>query len=749
MKISGTTDYLFPAFDSDLVITKDVKMTVKFSQEEVFPTIVTSPIKLGTENVRNHPVIIESAFTPSVMQRAKGIVMTDDTFIFLQTVNIPTFIPENKDTCVIFEVGMPRTTLRYLNFDQSSCTAKEEYKRSPVVYSSQDASLTFVSDIMIRDGPGPLFKGMDAFDGYSRTYGWTMETTGAVVQNIILTSSSDENGRATNTYAGASRTLDTIGFFDCSGGAFKCDSVAVHTKGAVGNFTNGNVQDHYPTFACDGIARHIDSNTNIDTLITAAENRDLDDFDTLVFQKAGTSFDVNNLQSLRYLAVESNKAMKTGRYESFDYGITQTSVNESTTMFAFVAASGDDRVVRCSGTGCPGGNTKCTETCKGLQTATDYGIIQDWRLVRIEENTFKICVLRRPDLCMPKTYRIPEDGNLAEIDGPLAVKGVFILQNMATNLCLNTYNLTIEVACDPMDDGQQWQLNDNSRLEMAGNPYLCISAYAQKLDEPFMLTCFPCSVGESALKNCQNLAYVTPKVVSNTDTTDDTQTLIQTYNLIRIPISTTHSMLFFNNGDCLSTDMSYNTTYCRPECLGAIYSDNSDMCAQPLGVGRVLCNFLNRGKLASIRGDTSILERAQFTKMNVMGKTSGAKAVVASLPGMVYIDSSDNFFIDKEDLVFSNGALFLKAGVGTVYYQPIDDLSTLNAGELNVVNITEISSRFGEDFLEAYEEQFIPSPLLYQVVVAIETIVLISVIVLHVVLVYKEQKLIEELKAEN
>ena len=100
----------------------------------------------------------------------------------------------HKDACTIFQIGTSRSRLQYLHFDQSSCTSDEDYLRSPIVYSALDVSKSFASDLIIQDAPGTLFKGLDSFDGFNREYGWTLQTTGSVVQSFIMATSTN-NGR--------------------------------------------------------------------------------------------------------------------------------------------------------------------------------------------------------------------------------------------------------------------------------------------------------------------------------------------------------------------------------------------------------------------------------------------------------------------------------------------------------------------------------------------------------------------------
>ena len=205
-------------------------------------------------------------------------------------------------------------------------------------------------------------------------------------------------------------------------------------------------------------------------------------------------------------------------------------------------------------------------------------------------------------------------------------------------------------------------------------------------------------------------------------------------------------MLFYSTGDCVSKDLSYNASYCRPECFKGIAK--KEMCGDPLGVGRVLCNYEGRGTLMSVTGNLTLLKRAKTTKVSVKGQTSGATAQLLLAQDMVMVNGSENFFIDKEPLTLSTGTPGFRAGVTTLFYQPIDDLSVVNLADVKLVNVSEVAERFGEDALERYEEQFIPSPLLYQVIVAIESVALAAVAMLHVILVYKEQERIRKLKNE-
>ena len=71
-------------------------------------------------------------------------------------------------------------------------------------------------------------------------------------------------------------------------------------------------------------------------------------------------------------------------------------------------------------------------------------------------------------------------------------------------------------------------------------------------------------------------------------------------------------------------------------------------------------------------------------------------------------------------------------------------MSSIKIGGIALTNISDIVERFGANVIEQYEEQFLPSPLLYQILVAIEVVAIVCIGALHVVLVYKEQLLLQE-----
>ena len=444
-------------------------------------------------------------------------------------------------------------------------------------------------------------------------YGWTLETIGSVIQNIIFTSSTNENGVSTKMFSGASRTLDTIGFYNCNSSKFQCDSVAVHFAKKIGDFENGNVpaNSNIPIFKCDGIPKEIGDTIDFNRTRDARRLQDIRDYDTLFefgipldrskilcpsnldcytfvpenasdFEETNTEasaptmpppfdfptppspppspgpyasflaslssyYSIDNSSfppgSLRQLAIDSNYAYHAGlnydgHYRLINFGQRQRS-NGSTMIMAYINPSedyGGDRVVRCSGVGCPRGSADCREHCRDLATASSYGLIQDWRLI-FKDDKIHICVLNRPHMCLKNTYRIPSDGELSELGGTIAQDGVFILQNTETSLCLTRYNLSKEEGCNPMDDLQQWELNKNSRLEAAGNPYTCMTAYTHLLDQVSLLPCFPCGTGQSVLRQCTSDYHVEPLLVETNTNQSTLLEMIEDNNLIRVSIA--------------------------------------------------------------------------------------------------------------------------------------------------------------------------------------------------------------------
>lgn len=378
-------------------------------------------------------------------------------------------------------------------------------------------------------------------------------------------------------------------------------------------------------------------------------------------------------------------------------------------------------------------------------------------------NTLKLCSQRQRLVCLPGTYKIPEDGEISELSNDLVEEGIFVLMNIATGLCLSQDNFTAERPCDIMNDLQRWELDQYGRIEASGNPYSCISAFANALNFAFIMTCFPCNLGQTAHRKCvDNIEMKSPLLVSSEDTQDEPLAgSIQTLKLIQVPFSDTHSLLYSPTGQCMTSSFSLSSRFCQPECYEGLAAP--DMCSQPLGIGNVLCNFESRGSLVSLYGSTSKLERGVAATFSVTGDISGAHATIISSMGTVFVMGSDNSFIDKEPLTLNTeGASGFTAGIARVYYQPskfhvifcpfalsdyaniVDDLSSIKVGGVSLTNVSDVVERFGADVIQKYEEQFVPSPLLYQILVAIEVVSIACILVLHVVLVYKEQQTIKK-----
>jgi|TARA_B100000282_G_scaffold291631_1_gene264149 hypothetical protein len=80
-----------PAFDEDIVASTTMSMTVRMTRDQVYPTMVTKPIKIA-----QHPVTIIGAFGPSVVQRASGLNVSDTLNVSGTGIVMPKFAPFHK-----------------------------------------------------------------------------------------------------------------------------------------------------------------------------------------------------------------------------------------------------------------------------------------------------------------------------------------------------------------------------------------------------------------------------------------------------------------------------------------------------------------------------------------------------------------------------------------------------------------------------------------------------------------------------
>ena len=231
---------------------------------------------------------------------------------------------------------------------------------------------------------------------------------------------------------------------------------------------------------------------------------------------------------------------------------------------------------------------------------------------------------------MKGVYRVPEDGEISELENNLVEEGIFVLMNVDTALCLSRDNIHIERPCNVMNDYQRWEIDQHGRLEASGNPYSCITAFANALDFKFVMTCYPCNLGQTAHRKCSPSADLrNPMIVKNELLSQGgLSQRIESLKLIAVPMSETHSLLYYTTGQCLTESGSPTSGVCTPECFKGIATE--DMCDNPLGIGRVLCSFEDRGTLVSLMGDNSLLERGTSTKIGVKGETSGATALLVS-----------------------------------------------------------------------------------------------------------------------
>jgi hypothetical protein len=70
-------------------------------------------------------------------------------------------------------------------------------------------------------------------------------------------------------------------------------------------------------------------------------------------------------------------------------------------------------------------------------------------------------------VCLNGEYRIPEDGEVSEIEGELAEQGIFVLMETRSRLCLSQNNMTTKRPCNVMDDEQRFEIDQHGRLEVS------------------------------------------------------------------------------------------------------------------------------------------------------------------------------------------------------------------------------------------------------------------------------------------
>ena len=138
------------------------------------------------------------------------------------------------------------------------------------------------------------------------------------------------------------------------------------------------------------------------------------------------------------------------------------------------------RVVRCSGKGCPGGFASCIDTCLSTATAMQgNGLIQDWRLTSTgTHNRFKLCALGNPSLCTAQAYNVVTFEN--DDITPTFESTAFVLQLDGSRLCLSRGNLSLPQPCNIASLEQRWMLGQYTRLEseVRSHPSSSITALA-------------------------------------------------------------------------------------------------------------------------------------------------------------------------------------------------------------------------------------------------------------------------------
>ena len=152
---------------------------------------------------------------------------------------------------------------------------------------------------------------------FFRELGWTLQTTGSVMQNFIKATSTT-NGKPNAAIAGAARVKDTLSVYHCNSSMYHCDDIAVHYKGSFGNHSRetGILGDSANIFACDGIPQQAKDESSAERIVDLlTQNQSLlldypiDDF---------SSFLQNN--SFMDIIHDAKLSFKIGNYEAYDLG---------------------------------------------------------------------------------------------------------------------------------------------------------------------------------------------------------------------------------------------------------------------------------------------------------------------------------------------------------------------------------------------------------------------------------------------
>jgi len=688
---AGSGVYTVPIFDeASARVTADMKFTTTMTEDEVFPAILTGPLQIS-----EHEIHLESAFSFVTLSKAQmdpGIT---------RAVHLARFKPKSQSLCTIIEVGYPGFGAFALEFDMSDCVA-EPYLRTPIVFSSRDVSRATVSSIVVIDAPtATLWKGNDRFDGFSRTDGWTLKVTGSVVQNVLFKQTKEPTDSTHGVLAGAARTIDALGVFQCELNQYGCSSVAVHYPGSIAQHSENDDAHQDRVFACDAVPQPFDSESDAydakdeeDPSGSTTTTTTTEEIVVSALDPGDSSVYLFNV-TLSTLIEDSKNAWSAslGTWQVYDGGEYHSPVEEITPNLATrrfqglcsddpcttsnmserwwlakTTQSGGPRVVRCSGRGCIGGTTGCTEECHSTPTAFEnYGIIQDWKLVPQEGNQVKLCALANPDLCSSIVYEVTSNDEIS-YDGANYRVGVFAL-SLASNpgMCLDRSNISHPAPCDVLHLDQRWALGTGKlgRLE-ADDPFACLSAFAHEPDKMWSQTCFPCQVSDMAHRKCtDNQTMVIFPSASPPE-------WLQGELAVGVPVSKTHSVAVqVYTGRCSASGFT-SAQRCRPEC-----TVGTSVCDAPLGAGIAMCvNSEITGPLASLAGSgvTSLL----FDKPRIIaltGATSKSKARALSAGGRVIVFESNSTFLDKEPITVDPPVEDLRANVARAIFQPIDEVS--------------------------------------------------------------------------
>lgn len=600
----------------------------------------------------------------------------------------------------------------------SDCVA-EPYLRTPIVFSSRDVSRATVSEIVVIDAPtATLWKGNDMFDGFSRSDGWTLKVTGSIVQNILFKQTKAPTETTHGVLAGAARTIDALGVYQCELNQYGCNSLAVHYPGSIAVHTENDDAPQERVFACDSVPKAFDNKTDAlaaldealtitTTTTTATTTTTTTTTATLPPGQVANRFDagdssiyIDNGVSLSAVIADSKDAWSNSLSTwnvyyggEFNPPIIETTPNlaqprlgglcsddNCTTSnmserwwLAKTTDSPGPRVVRCSGKGCIGGTTGCTEECHGTPTALEtFGIVQDWKLVSQGENTVKLCALANPSLCSTTVYEVTSNDEIA-YDGANFRDGVFAL-SLVNNpgRCLDRSNISHPMPCDVLDLNQRFALGhgQHGRLE-SDDPYACLSAFAHEPDKMWTQTCFPCQVSDMAHRKCTDNQSMS---IFPTASPPD---WLEGEMAVGVPVSKTHSVAVqVYTGKCADHGFT-SARRCRPECS---MGSSASVCDSPLGVGVSMCVGQNVvGPLASVLGsDVGALLFDKPTILAITGQSSKGKARALSVNSKVIVFESDTTFIDKEILTVDPSVgtnPVLRASVARAIFQPIDEVS--------------------------------------------------------------------------